>query len=83
MLWQEAFFGNHKELWKILNAFGEHLVINIPLGKEVVFYTYKKWGKFALIQIFVSILWCCLIGGHPQGDLTTFGYSSAMKVKNY
>jgi hypothetical protein len=28
-----------------------------------------------------SILWCCHIGDHPQGELATPGYSPAMKIK--
>jgi hypothetical protein len=33
-----------------------------------------------MTNVFVSILRCCQIGDHPQGDLSTYGYRPTIKV---
>jgi hypothetical protein len=53
---KKHFLGNHKELWKILNAFGEQPCYQFPTWKRGGFLHLQKVREIALIQIFVSIL---------------------------
>jgi hypothetical protein len=53
---RSIFLAITKELWKILNAFGEQPCYQFPSWKRGGFLHLQKVREIALIQIFVSIL---------------------------